>query len=583
MNNPLSNPAVGGLLSLLSGSFPAPDTMRTAQGASEQGFGLLFQTHAEGMNLPAGQPGGQFLPPDAARSLPVLSDEQLAALRALPAEELDSALSELLGQLDLEGEAALQVEDLLKQVILSDLPSDAGTSNTGADDLLKGKESVDFKTRWAGITPPHTEMSLELSEAETLVRQVMEAVVSVSQQIKDAAPTAVAVSPGDGWEGFDSTDYAIVVPEPNRSVTPSEQSAPEVRLEMPLAETALPGMGFFDGAVVRADVGQATHSERVRPESDQTMVQTPNVASLSQDPVPVAPVVSDIARAAAVPAQGAVVVAASPQLLSGQRRDSAGGAGLAAVVAPQGLSEPMPPSGSGQKTEVSGVTRTQEVPPPELLAQRPAEPVKVSTAPVSEQSVSLVGAEGLKATPDEGEKALGRGDNAVARELLQSSVAASAQAVSRGQAAMAPADVAMDMAGKGHIGSHAWRDALGERVMVMAARNGQVAEIQLDPPELGSLKIRLHIGQDQVSVSFSSPHASVRDAVEQSIPRLREMMEEQGLSLGESSVSDQSGDEQRGGDESDMAFAAASAAGDEAGREGEIVQGESIALVDYYA
>ncbi len=86
---------------------------------------------------------------------------------------------------------------------------------------------------------------------------------------------------------------------------------------------------------------------------------------------------------------------------------------------------------------------------------------------------------------------------------------------------------------------------MSERVMWAANQQVQSATIQLDPPELGSLQVKLHIFQDQVSVTFTSPHANVRDAVEQSMPRLREMMAEQGLNLGESLVNDQSSDQGR--------------------------------------
>ena len=149
---------------------------------------------------------------------------------------------------------------------------------------------------------------------------------------------------------------------------------------------------------------------------------------------------------------------------------------------------------------------------------------------------------------------------------------------------MTPSQAAFTLAGKGQMGSPAWNQALSERVMVMTAQNNQVAEIQLDPPELGSLKVRLQVGQDQVSVSFTSPHASVRDAVEQSMPRLREMMEEQGLNLGESSVNDQSSDS--GEDESRQRFASQGNAEGASGTEDAVsttVSGEAVSLVDYYA
>ena len=127
-----------------------------------------------------------------------------------------------------------------------------------------------------------------------------------------------------------------------------------------------------------------------------------------------------------------------------------------------------------------------------------------------------------------------------------------------------------------------WGQAVSERVMWSANQKVQTASIQLDPPELGSLQVKLNISHDQVSVSFTSPHAHVRDALEQSLPRLREMMAEQGLNLGESSVNDQSSNQ----DQSRRERFAADGRGlmEESGVvQQESVQMSKLSLVDYYA
>ncbi len=127
-----------------------------------------------------------------------------------------------------------------------------------------------------------------------------------------------------------------------------------------------------------------------------------------------------------------------------------------------------------------------------------------------------------------------------------------------------------------------WGQAVSERVMWSANQKLQSASIQLDPPELGSLQVKLHITQDQVSVSFTSPHAHVRDALEQSLPRLREMMAEQGLNLGESSVEDQSSSQDQSRRER---FAGdGRALIEESGQaQQETTQMSKLSLVDYYA
>ncbi len=92
----------------------------------------------------------------------------------------------------------------------------------------------------------------------------------------------------------------------------------------------------------------------------------------------------------------------------------------------------------------------------------------------------------------------------------------------------------------------AWGDIVGDRVQWMATQNIQEARISLNPPELGLLEVRVQIGHNQqTSISFSTPHAQVRDALESAVPRLREMFGDSGLTLGDVNVSHQSMSDQR--------------------------------------
>jgi flagellar hook-length control protein FliK len=89
------------------------------------------------------------------------------------------------------------------------------------------------------------------------------------------------------------------------------------------------------------------------------------------------------------------------------------------------------------------------------------------------------------------------------------------------------------------VGTEAWDAQLGRSLTWMAGERHQIAEVRLNPPELGPLQIVLHLGGDdgnQASVSFSSPHADVRAALETALPRLREMLAESGISLGQANV-----------------------------------------------
>lgn len=83
------------------------------------------------------------------------------------------------------------------------------------------------------------------------------------------------------------------------------------------------------------------------------------------------------------------------------------------------------------------------------------------------------------------------------------------------------------------------------RVMVQisqqAAQNPGIntAEIRLDPPELGPLRIVLSVTDSVASAMIFAAHAQTRQTVEQALPQLQQQLAQAGLSLGEANVSDQ--------------------------------------------
>ncbi|WP_096739256.1 flagellar hook-length control protein FliK [Pseudoalteromonas atlantica] len=86
---------------------------------------------------------------------------------------------------------------------------------------------------------------------------------------------------------------------------------------------------------------------------------------------------------------------------------------------------------------------------------------------------------------------------------------------------------------------------LQERVSSMLSISNKEAEIRLDPPEMGSMQIRIRSDAEQAQINFVVQNQQAKEALEQSIPRLREMLAEQGIDLGESTISyGQSGNEQ---------------------------------------
>ena len=88
-----------------------------------------------------------------------------------------------------------------------------------------------------------------------------------------------------------------------------------------------------------------------------------------------------------------------------------------------------------------------------------------------------------------------------------------------------------------------WDQVISERVLMMANGRLQNAEIRLTPAELGPLKIQVAIEDGTANVAFQAQHAVTREAIELAMPRLRELMAENGLTLGQANVSDEGVDQ----------------------------------------
>ena len=87
------------------------------------------------------------------------------------------------------------------------------------------------------------------------------------------------------------------------------------------------------------------------------------------------------------------------------------------------------------------------------------------------------------------------------------------------------------------LGTTAWNQALGEKVVWMAAGAQQSATLTLNPPNMGPLQIVLNITNEQATASFFSTQPEVRQALEAAFPRLKEMMNEAGIQLEQATVS----------------------------------------------
>jgi len=77
---------------------------------------------------------------------------------------------------------------------------------------------------------------------------------------------------------------------------------------------------------------------------------------------------------------------------------------------------------------------------------------------------------------------------------------------------------------------------LGEKIRWMVNARNTMAEIRLDPPELGSMQVRVNVAGDAASVSFVVQSQQAKEALADAMPKLRDMLSQQGIELGDAQV-----------------------------------------------
>ncbi|PMH41036.1 hypothetical protein BCU68_04975 [Vibrio sp. 10N.286.49.B3] len=87
-------------------------------------------------------------------------------------------------------------------------------------------------------------------------------------------------------------------------------------------------------------------------------------------------------------------------------------------------------------------------------------------------------------------------------------------------------------------------EQVAEKVQIMMSKNLKNLDIRLDPPELGRMSIRLNMNNDSASLHITVSNSQARDIIEQTLPRLRDMLAQQGVQLSDSSVSQQNSGQQ---------------------------------------
>ncbi|NVK31758.1 MAG: flagellar hook-length control protein FliK [Gammaproteobacteria bacterium] len=81
-------------------------------------------------------------------------------------------------------------------------------------------------------------------------------------------------------------------------------------------------------------------------------------------------------------------------------------------------------------------------------------------------------------------------------------------------------------------------DAMRQRVNLMMGEAVQRAKVSLHPAELGQIDVSIELQDGELKLNLAAENQQVRDMVESTLPRLREMLEQRGFELGRADVGD---------------------------------------------
>lgn len=87
------------------------------------------------------------------------------------------------------------------------------------------------------------------------------------------------------------------------------------------------------------------------------------------------------------------------------------------------------------------------------------------------------------------------------------------------------------------LGTPDWQQNVSQHITLFTRQGQQTAELRLHPESLGQVHITLKVEDNLAQIQMASPHSHVRAALEAALPVLRSQLEDNGIQLGQSSIS----------------------------------------------
>lgn len=140
----------------------------------------------------------------------------------------------------------------------------------------------------------------------------------------------------------------------------------------------------------------------------------------------------------------------------------------------------------------------------------------------------------ISANPSKENSNTGSGDTRTSQPDLTTSL----QVLSNPAAKEQPLPLSKDQFIATPIGNDKWGHDVGQKISWMVKADITSATLTLNPPDLGPMKVVISVENDQAHAKFSADQPEVRQAILDSMPKLREAMSDAGISLGQTTVSD---------------------------------------------
>ena len=93
------------------------------------------------------------------------------------------------------------------------------------------------------------------------------------------------------------------------------------------------------------------------------------------------------------------------------------------------------------------------------------------------------------------------------------------------------------------VGSERWNNELGQAMNLLVRADQGSATLHVTPPDLGPIEVKIDMAGDKATLTFTVQNPDTRSALENAMPRLRDLLADGGIALGDAHVNQQSGEQ----------------------------------------